>query len=185
MSGALEPTNDAYALAKIAGIKLCQSYRKQYGCDFIAAMPCNLYGPGDTYDAQRSHVIPALLMKLHQAKDDVSLWGTGTPLREFLYVDDLADALVFLLKNYSDKSHINVGSGAEISIADLAHEIAAVVGYEGKIAFDPAMPDGTPRKLMDSRRMNELGWQAQISLRPGLQNAYADYLKKVEQRDAA
>ena len=185
LSGALEPTNEAYAIAKIAGIKLCQSYRAQHGCDFIAAMPCNLYGPGDTYDAQRSHVIPALVMKMHKAGSSVTLWGSGRPLREFLYVDDLADALVFLLKNYTEEKHINVGSGAEISIADLAREIAAVIGYKGKIEFDPVLPDGTPRRLMDSGRMAALGWKPRVSLREGLQNAYADYLKRAGQRDAA
>lgn len=185
LTGALEPTNDAYAVAKIAGIKLCQSYRRQYGCDFIAAMPCNLYGPGDTYDAGCSHVIPALMMKMHGAEGDVTLWGTGAPLREFLYVDDLADALVFLLKNYSDESHINVGSGAEISIAGLSREIAAVTGFKGDIRFDPSMPDGTPRKLMDSGRINALGWRPRTPLREGLQKAYADYLKKVDRCDAA
>lgn len=185
LTGALEETNEAYAIAKIAGIKLCQSYRRQHGCDFISAMPCNLYGVGDTYDAQRSHVIPALIMKLRAAKKSVTLWGTGTPLREFLYVDDLADALVFLLKNYSGESPLNVGSGVETSIAALAREIAAVIGYDGEIKFDPSMPDGTPRKLMDSGRINALGWRARTGLHDGLQNAYADYLKKVDRRDAA
>jgi GDP-L-fucose synthase len=189
LSGPLEPTNAAYAVAKIAGIKLCESYRKQFGADFISAMPCNLYGPSDTYDTLRSHVIPALVMKFHQAKEQhapsVTLWGTGTPLREFLHVDDLADALIFLLKNYSTDSHINVGSGAEISIAALAGEVAAVTGYKGEINFDPAMPDGTPRKLMDNSRLSALGWQPRIALRDGLQTAYADYLKRVGQRDAA
>ena len=188
LTGALEETNEAYAIAKIAGIKLCQSYRRQHGCDFISAMPCNLYGVGDTYDAQRSHVIPALIMKLHAAKDsreNVTLWGTGTPLREFLYVDDLADALVFLLKNYSGESPVNVGSGVEISIAGLAREIAVVTGYDGDIKFDPSMPDGTPRKLMDGGRINALGWRARTGLHEGLQSAYADYLKKVDRRDAA
>lgn len=185
MTGALEPTNDAYAVAKIAGIKLCQSYRKQHGCDFIAAMPCNLYGPGDTYDAERSHVIPALIMKMHGAQGDITLWGTGAPLREFLYVDDLADALVFLLKNYSAESHINVGSGTEISIAELAREIAAVTRFEGAVNFDPSMPDGVSRKLMDNSCLASLGWRSRTPLREGLQKAYADYLKKVDRRDAA
>ncbi len=189
LSGALEPTNAAYAVAKIAGIKLCESYRRQYDEDFISAMPCNLYGPGDTYDTLRSHVVPALIMKFHEAKEQhapsVTLWGTGTPLREFMQVDDLADALVFLLKNYSADSHINVGSGSEISIAALAHEIAAVTGYTGNIAFDPTMPDGTPRKLMDNNRLAALGWHSRIALHEGLRSAYADYLKKVGQRDAA
>lgn len=185
LSGALEPTNEPYAVAKIAGIKLCQSYRRQYGCDFISAMPCNLYGPGDTYDAQRSHVIPALIMKLHGAKGDVRLWGTGAPLREFLYVGDLADALVFLLKNYSEEKHINVGSGEEISIAGLAREIAAVTNYRGGISWDSSMPDGTPRKLMDSSRINALGWRPRTGLRDGLGKACADYLERADLRDAA
>ena len=182
LTAPLEPTNEWYAIAKIAGIKLCQAYRRQYGCDFIAAMPCNLYGPGDMYDVQRSHVIPALIMKLHEAKQaaqsSVTLWGTGTPLREFLYVDDLADALVSLLRQYSEEVHINVGSGNEISIKNLATEIASVVGYEGNIAFDPSKPDGTPRKLMDNSRLQATGWRAETALRAGLKEAYQDYLSR-------
>lgn len=189
LTGALEPTNEWYALAKIAGIKLCQAYRRQHGCDFIAAMPCNLYGPGDTYDAQKSHVIPALIMKMHDAKirrsDSVTIWGSGTPLREFLYVDDLADALVFLLEHYSGESHINVGSGAEISIADLAQVVAKIVGYKGRLVFDPDKPDGTPRKLMDSGKLSALGWLPQTSLQDGLQKAYDGYLTKQEMIIAA
>lgn len=189
LTGELESTNEAYAVAKIAGIKMCDSYRKQYGCDFISAMPCNLYGPGDTYDENASHVIPALIMKMHAAKMQnfpaVALWGTGAPLREFMFVDDLADALVFLLERYRCEGPINVGSGHEISIAALAGEIAGVVGYGGKIVFDDSMPDGTPRKLMDSGRMASMGWKPATGLREGLRAAYADYLKRVEQRDAA
>ncbi|MBI4030093.1 MAG: GDP-L-fucose synthase [Proteobacteria bacterium] len=189
LTGALETTNESYAVAKIAGIKMCGSYRKQYGCDFISAMPCNLYGPGDTYDQSRSHVIPALIMKMHAAKmknlPSIVLWGTGVPLREFLYVDDLADALVFLLKNYGGEGHVNVGSGHEISIMALAGEIAGVVGYGGKIMFDAAMPDGAPRKLMDSVRLAGMGWKPHTGLREGLRAAYADYLKKADRHAAA
>lgn len=179
LTGALEPTNEAYALAKISGIKLCESYRKQYGCNFISAMPCNLYGPGDTYHPRRSHVIPALIMKCEKARQEnkpsLTIWGTGTPLREFLYVDDLADVLVFLLKHYEGEKHINVGSGQEISIRDLAHMIAELTGYEGRIFFDPAMPDGTPRKLMDSTRLNALGWYPSTSLGEGLAKTWQAY----------
>lgn len=189
LTAPLEQTNEWYAVAKIAGIKLCQAYRKQHGCDFIAAMPCNLYGPGDTYDEQNSHVIPALLMKMHKAKREgaaqVVLWGTGMPLREFMHVDDLADALVFLLKHYSDASPVNTGSGGEVSIRDLAGEIAQTVGYKGNILFDPEKPDGTPRKLMDSSRLHALGWQPRISLSDGLLQVYQDYLDRLEVQDAA
>ena len=176
MTGPLEPTNEAYATAKIAGINLCQSYRRQYGCDFIAAMPCNLYGPGDRYEAEGSHVIPAMMMKMQRAAGDVTLWGTGTPLREFMYADDLADALVFLLKNYSGAQVMNVGSGQEVSIAQLAHMIADVTGFEGRIVFDTARPDGTPRKVLDCGRIRAMGWDAELMpLRDGLRLAYADF----------
>ncbi len=176
MTGPLEPTNEAYATAKIAGINLCQSYRRQYGCDFIAAMPCNLYGPGDRYEAEGSHVIPAMMMKMHRAAGDVRLWGTGAPLREFMYADDLADALVFLLKNYSGAQVMNVGSGQEVSIAQLAHMIADVTGFEGRIVFDLARPDGTPRKVLDCGRIRAMGWDAELMpLRDGLRLAYADF----------
>ncbi len=179
LSAALEPTNEWYAVAKIAGIKLCQAYRRQHGCDFISAMPCNLYGPGDTYDAQNSHVIPALMMKMNAARETgaktVTLWGTGAPLREFMYVDDLADALVFLLQSYSDELHVNTGSGAEISIANLARLIADVTGYRGGISFDASKPDGTPRKLMDSSRLNGMGWRASTKLEDGLKQAWKSY----------
>lgn len=184
LSGALEPTNEWYALAKIAGIKMCQAYRRQHGCDFIAAMPCNLYGPGDTYDTRRSHVIPALILKMHEAKLrgalSVTLWGTGNPLREFMYVDDLADALVFLLQNYGEEGHINVGSRQEVSICDLALMIADAVGYRGDIKFDADMPDGVARKVMDSGRLYNRGWRPQTDLQDGLRRVYADYLDKTE-----
>lgn len=180
LTGALEPTNEWYAIAKIAGIKLCQAYRKQHGADFISAQPTNLYGPGDNYDLQTSHVLPALLRKFHEAKTagapSVVLWGSGTPLREFLHVDDLADALVFLLKSYSDAVPLNVGSGVEVTIRELAETIAQVVGYEARLEFDATKPDGTPRKLMDSTRLHTLGWNCARPLRDGIAHAYAAYL---------
>ena len=179
LTGALEPTNEWYAVAKIAGIKLCQSYRRQYGCDFISAMPTNLYGPGDNYDLQSSHVLPALIRKADDARRNgepsLTVWGSGTPLREFMHVDDLADALIFLLQHYSGESHVNVGSSEEIAIADLAHLVAQTVGFEGELVFDRSKPDGTPRKLMDSRRLAAMGWQSGISLRDGLRSTYAAY----------
>lgn len=180
MTGALEPTNEWYAIAKIAGIKLCQAYRKQYARDWISAMPTNLYGPGDNYDLTSSHVLPALLRKFHDAKvsgaAEVELWGSGSPMREFLHCDDLADALIFLLKNYSEYEHINVGSGSEVSIKDLANIIAKVVGYEAKLVFDSTKPDGTPRKLMDSSRLHELGWNDCRSLEEGIASTYQNWL---------
>ena len=176
LTGPLEPTNEWYALAKIAGIKLCQAYRRQYGCDFISAMPTNLYGSGDNFDAASSHVLPALIRKAHEAKlsgaAEMVIWGTGTPLREFLHVDDLADACVFLLRHYSDESHINVGSGREISILDLAAMVARIVGYGGAITCDASKPDGTPRKLMDSGRLEALGWRPSIGLEDGIADVY-------------
>ncbi|MFQ3666711.1 MAG: GDP-L-fucose synthase [Sphingomonadaceae bacterium] len=179
LSGPLEPTNQWYAVAKIAGLKLCEAYRRQGGHDFIAAMPTNLYGPGDTYDPERSHVLPALLMKAEAARREGSaelvVWGTGTPLREFLHVDDLADALIFLLRHYSEAGHINVGSGFEVSIAEAAEAIARTVGYEGRLRFDTSRPDGTPRKLLDSRRLRALGWQPRIGFMEGLESALRDY----------
>ncbi len=181
LTGPLEETNEAYAIAKIAGVKLVDAYRAQYGCDFVSVMPTNLYGPGDTYDAAASHVIPALILKLHAARqagaEQVTLWGTGTPLREFLHVDDLADACVFVMQHHSAAGPLNIGSGEEISIAALAQTIADVVGYEGDIAFDPAKPDGTPRKLMDSRQLQAMGWNARIPLTAGLRDAYAAFLR--------
>ena len=180
LTGPLEPTNQWYSIAKIAGIMLCQAYRRQYGCDFISAMPTNLYGTGDNFDLRSSHVVPALMRKVHEAKlggaDTVSVWGSGAPLREFLHVDDLADALVFLMKTYSDESHVNVGSGEEIAIRDLARLLAEVTGYRGGFAFDTSLPDGTPRKLLDSGRLRQLGWSAKIGLRQGLAATYRWYL---------
>ncbi len=180
LTGPLEPTNEAYALAKIAGLKLCQAYRRQHGCRFIAAMPCNLYGPGDRFDAARAHVIPALMTRLHRARlaqsAQVTLWGTGDPVREFLYVDDLAEALVMLLQTYEGEAPVNIGSGEEITIAGLAAEIAALAGYDGEIAFDPAHPDGTPRKTLDSRTMRLMGWAPRTLLADGLRQTYAWYL---------
>jgi GDP-L-fucose synthase len=179
LAGPLEPTNEWYAIAKIAGIKMCQAYRRQHGCDFISATPTNLYGPNDNYDLQGSHVLPALIRKLHEAKvradREVVCWGTGNPLREFLHADDLAKALVFLLKNYSEEQFINVGSGSEVTIRDLAKLVQDVVGFTGSISWDSRRPDGTPRKLMDSQRMFDLGWRPQIGLREGLADAYADF----------
>ncbi len=179
LSGALEPTNEWYALAKIVGVKLCQAYRRQYGCDFIAALPCNLYGPGDTYDDKRSHVIPALIMRMDRARREgmksVTVWGSGRPLREFLYVDDLAEALVLLLLQYSGEKPVNIGSGREISISMLAEEIAKATGFSGELIFDSSFPDGTARKLLDSSRIHALGWRSRTSLRDGLIAAYSDY----------
>ena len=180
LTGSLEPTNESYAIAKIAGIKLVQAYRKQYDRDWISAMPTNLYGPGDNYDLETSHVLPALLRKFHEAKvsgdTGVVLWGSGSPLREFLHCDDLADALVFLLKNYSDYQHINVGSGSEVTIKGLAETIAKVVRYEAELVFDSSKPDGTPRKLMDSSRLHELGWNNVRSLEDGIASTYQHWL---------
>jgi len=181
LTGPLEPTNQWYSVAKIAGIKICQAYRRQYGCDFISAMPTNLYGPNDTFDPVASHVLPALLLKAHQAKiegrTEIELWGTGTPRREFMYVDDLADALVYLLQVYSDDEHINVGVGFDVSINALAKMIMHVVGIDARIQFDVSKPDGTPRKLMDSGRLFAMGWRPKTSLEDGLQKVYAWYLE--------
>lgn len=180
LTGSLEPTNEPYALAKIAGIKMCQAYRRQYNFDAISAMPTNLYGPGDNYHPENSHVIPGLIRKFHEAKQasapSVTIWGTGTALREFLYVDDMADACVFLLENYSGLSHINVGSGKECTILELAHRIARIIGYTGAIYTDPSKPDGTPRKLMDSSRLFAMGWQPRKDFDDGLRETYAAYL---------
>ena len=180
LTGPLEPTNQWYAVAKIAGIKLCQAYRRQYGCDFVSAMPTNLYGPGDNYDLRSGHVAAALQMKLHQAKlacsPSVEIWGSGTPKREFLYVDDLADALVFMVKHYSEEAHLNIGFGSDVSIRELADVIADVVGYRGDFHYDRSKPDGTPRKLMDSSRLAALGWSAKTGLREGMALAYDWYL---------
>lgn len=181
LGGALEPTNEAYALAKIAGVKMVQFYRAQHGCDFISAMPCNLYGPGDRYDETRSHVIPALILKAHAAKfagAPLRVWGSGRALREFLYVDDLADALVFLLKNYRGAGPINVGSGVETSVSELAEKIADCVGCKGGVEFDTSKPEGVLRKVMDSSRIFSAGWRPATSLDDGLTRAYADYLAR-------
>ncbi len=182
LTGLLESTNEPYAIAKIAGIKLCEAYRDQYGCNFIAAMPTNLYGQGDNYHLENSHVIPALIRKFHEARQQqapyVEIWGSGRPLREFMYVDDLADGSVFLMNNYDDRLFINIGTGEELSIADLAHTMASVTGYEGQLRFDTSKPDGTPRKLMDSSRIKALGWQWQYSIREGLNKAYAHFLEE-------
>ncbi|WP_315900200.1 GDP-L-fucose synthase [Qipengyuania aquimaris] len=183
LTGALEPTNEAYAIAKIAGLKLAASYRREYGCDFISAMPTNLYGPGDNYDPQSSHVIPAMIRRFHEAKlsgaDSVAIWGSGTPMREFMHVDDLADACIFLLREYSEEGHINVGSGEEVSIRDLAGLVAQTVGFEGRIECDTTKPDGTPRKLMDSSRLRAMGWTYSVGLEDGLQTAYDAFLSDV------
>jgi len=180
LTGALEPTNEWYAIAKITGIKLIQAYRKQYGYDWISAMPTNLYGPGDNYDLNSSHVLPALLRKFHEAKvseaSEVTVWGSGTPLREFMHCDDLASALLFLLKDYSDYEHINVGSGVEVSILELAELIAKVVGYKAKIIWDKSKPDGTPRKLMDTSNLHKLGWKNNRSLFDGINQTYEKWL---------
>lgn len=179
LDGALEPTNDAYALAKIAGIRMCQAYRQQYGFDAISAMPTNLYGTGDNYHPENSHVIPALIRRFHEAKESgqpqVSIWGTGTPQREFLHADDMAEACVFLLENYSDFLHVNVGSQQAMTIRELAGLVARVVGYTGEILADPSRPDGTPCKIMDSGRLFNMGWQPRIGLEEGLRAAYADF----------
>lgn len=180
LSGPLEPTNEWYAVAKIAGIKLCQAYRRQYGFNAISLMPTNLYGPGDNFHPQNSHVLPALLRRFHEAKqtgvEEVVIWGTGTPRREFLYVDDMADAAVFLMERYDDPDIVNVGYGEDISIRELAEHIADVVGYKGNIAFDKSKPDGTPRKLLDIEKISSLGWSARTSLREGLRRTYEWYL---------
>jgi len=182
LTGPLEPTNEWYAIAKIAGIKLAQAYRRQFGRDYISAMPTNLYGPGDNYDLAGSHVLPALIRKAHEAKlggdASMTIWGSGTPRREFLHVDDLADACVFLLKSYSDDMHINVGSGSDLTIHDLAKLVSEVVGYSGEVICDTTRPDGTPRKLMDSSRLTALGWTPRIELRQGIETAYADFLTR-------
>lgn len=183
LTGPLEPTNEWYAVAKIAGIKLAQAYRRQHGADFISAMPTNLYGPHDNFDLQSSHVLPALLRKAHEAKlagaKSMQIWGTGSALREFLHVDDCADALVFLLKDYSGAEHVNVGSEEEISILDLAQLIAEVVGFDGEIVTDPGKPDGTPRKLMDGSKLRDMGWRPKVGLRDGIAETYRWYLENV------
>lgn len=182
LTGPLEPTNDAYALAKISGIKMCQAYRKQYGFDAISVMPTNLYGLNDNYHPENSHVIPAMIRRFHEAKSartaQVRIWGTGTALREFLHADDMAEACLFLLENYSDFEHVNVGSQEEMTIMEIARLTARVVGYEGEILTDPSKPDGTPRKLMDSGKLYAMGWKPRIDLEEGLRSAYADFLAR-------
>ena len=196
LTGSLEPTNEPYAIAKIAGIRLCDAYNRQYDTNFISAMPTNMYGPGDNYHPENSHVLPALIRRFHEAKesgtDKVVCWGTGSPLREFLYSDDLAEACVFLVENanYKDmaftddsgtvQSHINVGSGREITIKELAETVKEVIGFEGELEWDTSKPDGTPRKLMDSSRIKALGWEAQVPLKEGIARAYADFLSRIK-----
>jgi GDP-L-fucose synthase len=179
LTGLLEPTNEPYAIAKIAGIKMCDAYRSQYGCDFISVMPTNLYGPNDNYDLQNAHVLPSLVRKFHEAKinnsPEVSIWGTGLPKREFLHADDLADACVFLMNTYSDEGLVNIGTGEDISISDLALMIKEVVGYDGVIVYDASKPDGTPRKLMDVSKLSKLGWHYSIPLKQGLEMVYQEY----------
>jgi GDP-L-fucose synthase len=178
LTGLLEPTNEPYAIAKIAGIKMCDAYRSQYGCNFISVMPTNLYGPNDNYDLNNSHVLPALLRKFHEAKmqnlPEVIVWGSGTPRREFLHADDMADACVFLMKNYNEAGVINIGIGEDLSIKELSEMIKAITGYNGKIVFDPSKSDGTPRKLMDVSKLNSLGWKALISLKSGITQVYKE-----------
>jgi GDP-L-fucose synthase len=181
LTGALEPTNEWYAIAKISGIKLCQAYRRQYGDDFISAMPTNLYGPGDNFDLTTSHVMPALIRKAHEAKvsgaSEMTIWGTGTPRREFLHVDDCADACIHLMKNYSDDIHVNVGSGEDISIFELTQIVARIVGFYGQISHDLSKPDGTPRKLMSAAKLRGLDWSPRISLEDGIASAYEAFLR--------
>ena len=185
LTGTLESTNEPYAIAKIAGIKLCEAYRSQYGCNFISVMPTNLYGVGDNYDLKNSHVLPALIRKMHEAKesnaDEVVVWGTGTPKREFLYADDLAEACSFLMENYNEEQLVNIGTGEDLSIADLAATIKDIVGFKGKIVFDSTKPDGTPRKLMDVTKLHAIGWKHTIELKEGIQLAYQDFLEKTNQ----
>ncbi|QDA61129.1 GDP-L-fucose synthase family protein [Hymenobacter jejuensis] len=188
LTGPLEETNEPYAIAKIAGIKLCDAYRSQYGVNFISAMPTNLYGPNDNYDLKNSHVLPALLRKFHEGKQnnapEVEIWGTGTPRREFLYVDDLADACYFLLENFDEAGLVNIGTGEDVSIAELAALVKSVTGYEGNVVFNSTYPDGTPRKLMDVSKLAKLGWRYSTSLEEGVKKAYQDFLTKVEQPQA-
>jgi GDP-L-fucose synthase len=186
LTGALEPTNEPYAIAKIAGIKLAETYRDQYGCDYISVMPTNLYGPGDNYHPEHSHVVAALIRRFHEAKlahaPEVVVWGTGTPRREFLYVDDLADACVQLMQTYSSAEIVNIGTGRDIAITEFAEVVANVIGYKGRISFDPTRPDGTPRKLVDVGRLGGLGWTAKTGLREGLALAYQDFLASANER---
>ena len=182
LAGPLEPTNEWYAVAKIAGIKFCQACRRQHSCDFISAMPTNMYGPNDNYDLQTSHVLPALIRKFHEAKTNsaatVTCWGTGAPLREFLYADDLGEACIFLMENYSEEQFINAGSGTEISIRELSELVRRIIGFPGEIVWDPSKPDGTPRKLMDTSRLFALGWRPKVNLETGIRLAYEDFLAR-------
>ncbi|MDB2156642.1 GDP-L-fucose synthase [Clostridium butyricum] len=182
LTGSLEPTNEAYAIAKISGLEMCKFYKRQYGDNFISCMPTNLYGPNDNYDLKNSHVLPALLRKFHEAKlynhDDVEIWGTGTPLREFLYVDDMADACTFLMENYNGEEHVNIGTGEEITIKELAEVIRKVVGFKGNIRFNASMPDGTPRKLTNINKIKNMGWKAKINLYDGITVTYQNYIKE-------
>jgi GDP-L-fucose synthase len=188
LTGPLEPTNQWYAIAKIAGLKLCQAYRRQQGCDFISAMPTNLYGPGDNFDLTTSHVIPALMRKAHEAKTsgaaEMIVWGSGKPMREFLHVDDAADALMHLMAHYSGDSHVNVGSGIDISILELAHLIARVVGFRGRVVMDISKPDGTPRKLLNIDRLTSLGWRPKIELQDGLAETYQWFAERFQEEEA-
>jgi GDP-L-fucose synthase len=184
LTGVLEPTNEPYAIAKIAGIKMCEAYRSQYGCDFISVMPTNLYGPNDNYDLNKSHVLPAMIRKFHEAKEEnkpaVELWGTGSPLREFLHADDLADACFFLMENYSQHGFLNIGVGTDVTIKELAELIRKTVGYEGEVHWNTDKPDGTPRKLMDVSKLNALGWKHKTNLEDGIRITYQDFLQKIE-----
>jgi GDP-L-fucose synthase len=186
LTGALEPTNEWYAVAKIAGIKLCQAFRRQYGCDYVSVMPTNLYGPGDRYDAEEGHVVAALIMKIHAAKkanrSTVELWGSGTPRREFLFTEDLADACIFVMKNYSDEIFLNVGTGRDMTILELAEGIARVIGWTGTFTFDKSKPDGMPRKVMDVSRLSALGWNARTDFETGMKAAYRWYVENVSDR---
>jgi GDP-L-fucose synthase len=183
LTGPLEPTNEWYAIAKIAGLKMCQAYRREFGFNAISLMPTNLYGPGDNFDLQNSHVLPALIRRFHEAKlrgdETLSIWGTGTPRREFLHVDDLADAVVYLLENYDDEAIVNVGWGEDVTIRELAELIMSVSGYQGRLVFDPSKPDGTPRKLLDTTRLTALGWRPKIPLKAGIESTYAWFREHV------
>jgi len=183
LTGPLEPTNEWYAIAKIAGIKLCQAFRRQHGCNFISGMPTNLYGPNDNYDLQSSHVLPAMIRKFHEAKEKgeptVTLWGSGRPLREFLHVDDCAEACIFLMQHYEGEEHVNIGVGSDLSILELAQLVAKIVGFEGDLVFDASKPDGTPRKLVDTSKINALGWRPRIGLEAGIRQAYAWFRENV------
>jgi len=186
LSGYLEETNEPYAIAKIAGIKMCEAYRAQYGCDFISVMPTNLYGPNDNYDLENSHVLPAMIRKFHEAKErgdaSMTLWGSGSPMREFLHADDLAEACVYLMETYSDSELVNIGTGIDVTIKELAETVKAIVGFEGSIQWDTNRPDGTPRKLMDVSKLHSLGWKHKIELKEGIALAYQDFLTNVSIR---